>query len=186
MHLSPVNVQVAFDEAILRELHRNNTIMSYAKSLRVCRDFLDVYARNDDTRRMTAIPVAMYREWCIQASRVEPRLHKFKGRLYDKRGVCISVRCVRAADSFIFFEKVTRQWVTPDVYASCKTVPCNGYGALVQAVQRRTDLTDEQKERAEQVLFDSQIEANRTGNHYRNHHIRASNPYGHSQSARGG
>lgn len=186
MHLSPVNVQVAFDEAILRELHRNDTIMSYARSLRVCRDFMDVYARNDDTRKLTVIPVEMYREWCLRASRVEPRLHKFRGRLHDKRGVGVSVRCARAADAFIFFEKVTAQWVTPDVYAACKKVPCNGYGALVQAVQRRTDLTDEQKEIVEQELFDFQVKANRTGNHYRNHYIRASNPYGHSQSARGG
>jgi len=120
------------------------------------------------------VPRSAYQEWCLQAD--PKKFHKFKGKVYDKNGVRTKVIC----KNWVFFEQATSKLILPNGFLSgLPFAPSSKLVAAVHAIQSRTDLTEEQKEKQCNEAFDKEIDANSTGNHYRNHVIRASNPYGH-------
>lgn len=129
-------------------------------------------SRIDGVDGVTQIDKSTYQEWCLQAD--PKKFHKFKANIVDLNGVKVRVIC----KDWAFSEKASSKVILPHVVFPPE-VPLMGLGVTLAAIRSRNDLTEEQK--AAQVLevFDKEIDANQTGNHYRNHYIRARNPYGH-------
>lgn len=113
-----------------------------------------------------------YQEWCLQAD--PKKFHKFKANIVNKQGVKSRVIC----KDWVFSEKASSKVILPHAVFP-RAVPLTRLGATLGAIRSRTDLTEEQQEAQVLEVFDKEIDANQTGNHYRNHYIRASNPYGH-------
>lgn len=175
------DIQIEFDKAILRELYRKaEANLDYVNSVVKLRAIFD--ARVVDMS-MTTVPVEIYREWCVEARRLFPKVHKFRDRLADKRGVAVSVRCVKVEDSFIFKEKTSLQLCVPDVIRCVPQIPTSIFGLLSMSITQQPDLDEEQKDDLVEDVFRVVVASNRTGNHYRNHYVRANNPYGHSPSS---
>merc|ERR1712226_433023 len=129
----------------------------------------------ESAEHVTCVGRSTYQEWCLQVN--PKKFNKFKDTLYDKRGVASRVICKDG----VFLERATSAVCMPDHFVR-DGVPLSKLGASTIAIHSRADLTEEQKEeQVDEVLTKEQV-ANRTGNHYRNHYIRASNPYGHDWS----
>lgn len=151
-----------------QELQREGDNPTYLRFLRNSLKALE------ERRGLVCIDKSTYQEWCLQAD--PKKFHKFKGYVMSKQGVKSRVIC----KDWVFSEKATSKVILPmDVFQACRRVPMSMFGAAIIAIRSRTDLTEEQKEEQVQEVFDKEIEANQAGNHYRNHYIRARNPYGH-------
>jgi len=120
----------------------------------------------------TSVEKDVYKEWCLQAD--PKRFHKFKSKIYNKNGVRSRVIC----KNWVFLEQATSNLILPEGFL-IGGVPLSKLGAASLAIRSRTDLTEEQKEEQCNDVFNQAVVANQTGNHYRNHYIRARNPYGH-------
>merc|ERR1712226_243825 len=177
------------DKAILRELQRKAEVnMDYVISLVKCRDIFDTLDTHDNLANnlyITSVSVGIYRKWCDEARHLRPKVHKFRDRLQDKRGVAVSIRCVKVDDGFIFKEKASGQLCMPNILRSVKKFEVSILGSMFSFIQQEPELDEEQKDVLQDAVFYDIVSSNHTGNHYRNHYVRATNPYGHSPASGG-
>lgn len=177
-------IQMEFDKAILRELQRKAEVnMDYVNSLIKCRDIFDTH--DNLAMYITSVSVEIYRKWCDEARRLRPKVQKFRDRLQDKRGVAVSIRCVKVDDGFIFKEKASGQLCMPNILRSVKKFDVSILGSMFSFIQQEPELDEEQKDVLQDAVFYDIVSSNHTGNHYRNHYVRATNPYGHSPASGG-
>lgn len=172
------DLQQALHQEILQEIQQEIPSAIYCVFLKVC---LNMIPRLP-LKSLVVIPVHLYRDWCSRLNSLGmSKHHKFKASLNDKRGVKASVRCF---SGLLFVERQSGKLIIPNVLSR---INFNGgvrlilstVGRRLEAISSRTDLDQQQKDALQQQVFDQAIEENRTGNHYRNHIVRARNPYGH-------
>jgi len=161
----PLSFQDFWEQELQREAD-NPTYLCFLGSS------LIAYHKQQAPRRSSNVDKRSYQEWCLQVN--PKRFHKFKSNIVNKNGVIWRVVC----KDWVFYEKATSKIILPHVLA-LYVAPPSKLGATLGAIQSRTDLTEEQKEAQSLEVFKNELDANLTGNHYRNHYIRASNPYGH-------
>lgn len=166
-------LQQAFLQELQQELQQEIPHLVYCVFIFVC------YLIVTPEMYLVMVPGHKYRGWCSEITRLGKKYHKFKAVLRNKRGVKSSIRC---AGGLGFVERKSGRIIIPDVMGRVdpsSRVPISKVGRELISISSRTDLNDEEKEALISGVFDQAIEGSQTGNHYRNHYVRASNPYGH-------